>query len=308
MPRLFALLFCLLLLHNPATLFASEPKVTVANVLKYPDVVYATHEKEELKLDLCVPKGDGPFPVIVCFHGGSWRGGSRKDLTAGNWAPGRKEGAGLLQRFAEQGFAAASVSYRLAPKHKFPAQIIDAKTSIRFLRSQAKKYNLDPGRFVAMGFSAGGHIAALLGTTDSKANFDGKLYPKQSSRVQAVVDFFGPTQLSLFGETEIVAKSFMVPLLGKECLDDPECYQRASPIDYVSKDDPPFLIIHGTADIIVPVIHSERFEKKLKANGVVAELITLSGRGHGWGGDDLNQSFKSTIDFLNKYLAKSEQE
>ncbi len=281
---------------------AAEP----AEFTTFPDLTYATFGDEKLKLDLVVPKGPGPHPCVVCFHGGAWKAGNRKDLTKPTlFAPGGKEKGtefSLLEMLARKGYAAASVSYRLAPQNKFPAQIEDAKTSVRYLRTNAKKYDFDTERFAALGFSAGGHLAALLGTTDSTAGFDGKLYPGVSSQVQTVIDYFGPTQLALFAETPGVADIFMVPLLGKECRTDAKCYTKASPIEYVSKAAPPTLIIHGNLDFIVPIIHSERFHEKLKAAGVKTEFLVMKGKGHGWTGDATETSAKALVKFLDENL------
>ena len=195
--------------------YAAEPALQFM-----PDITYSKPGDQKLQLDLVAPKTPGPHPCVICFHGGAWRAGNRKDLTKpAIFNPGGKD-IGLLETLAKAGYAAASVTYRLAPGAKFPAQIEDAKTAVRFLRTNAKKYDLDPDKFAALGFSAGGHLAALLGTTDSKAGFDGTEYPDVSSKVQAVVDFFGPTDMVLYCETPLANESFMAPFLGKECLKD----------------------------------------------------------------------------------------
>ena len=250
---------------------------------------------------LCRRAGERPSPTAEAA-------GMKLDLTNRRVVHGTAEidltptEFSLLEMLARKGYAAASVSYRLAPQSKFPAQIEDAKTSVRFLRTNAKKYDLDTDRFAALGFSAGGHLAALLGTTDSTAGFDGKLYPGVSSQVQTVIDYFGPTQLALFAETPGVADIFMVPLLGKECRTDAKCYTKASPIEYVSKAAPPTLIIHGNLDFIVPIIHSERFHEKLKAAGVKTEFLVMKGKGHGWTGDATETSAKALVKFLDENL------
>lgn len=297
MPRLFALLA----LAVASTASAAEPAVTVER-----DIVYGTAENEKLLLDLAKPTTPGPHPCVVCLHGGAWKFGSRKDLSRvgrgdiTEVAPTKK--ASLIEMLAGQGYVAVSVGYRLAPKAKFPAQIEDAKTAVRFLRTNAKAYGLDPDHIAALGFSAGGHLAALLGTTDKDAGFEGSLYPTQSSRVQCVVDFFGPTDLTLYTESEGIEKAYMAPLLGARYSAKPEVYKKASPLEHVSKDDPPVLIFHGTADIIVPIIHSERFQKKLTDCGVKCELKTIPGEGHGWTGPVLAETMTATKKFLDAHL------
>lgn len=289
---------------------ATAPKPEVKVV---PDITYATVGKEKLKLDLVLPAGPGPHPVVLCFHGGAWSAGNRKDLTRPSVqipgvTPEPTADVGILVNLARRGYAAATVSYRLAPKAKFPAQIEDAKTAVRFLRANAAKYDLDPKRFAALGFSAGGHLALLLGTTDSSAGFDGPLYPDEDSRVQCVIDFFGPTDLSLYSETPGLAESFIASFLGRECLIDDTCYKRASPIDYVTKGDPPVLLIHGTLDLVVPIIHSERMCKKLIDCGVPAELHTVRWKGHGWEDKTASrEAAMATLEFLNTHLPDRER-
>jgi acetyl esterase/lipase len=276
------------------------PSVALAALLALPgfertvrfekDIPYETVDDSALKLDLARPAGAGPHPCVVCLHGGAWKGGSRRDV------------AWFCRQLADEGFVAAAVGYRLAPKNKWPAQIEDVKTAVRFLRKNADKYGIDPNRIAAMGFSAGGHLAALLGTTDTEAGFEGTLYRDQSSRVQCVVDFFGPADLTLYTETPGIEAAMFKPFLGTSYRDKPDVYKKASPIEHVSKDDPPFLIVHGTADIIVPIIHSERLHEKLTKAGVKSELITVKGAGHGWTGKDAISTTAATLEFLSKNL------
>jgi acetyl esterase/lipase len=276
------------------------PSVALAALLALPgfeltarfekDIPYETVDDSALKLDLVRPAGAGPHPCVVCLHGGAWKGGSRRDV------------AWFCRQLADEGYVAAAVGYRLAPKNKWPAQIEDVKTAVRFLRKNAEKYGIDPARIAAMGFSAGGHLAALLGTTDTEAGFDGKLYRDQSSRVQCVVDFFGPADLTLYTETPGIEAAMFKPFLGTSYRNNPDVYKKASPIEHVTKDDPPFLIVHGTADIIVPIIHSERLHERLTKAGVKSELITVKGAGHGWTGKDAVSTTAATLEFLSKNL------
>lgn len=294
-----------------ACTLATVPKPPVKVV---PDITYATVGKEKLQLDLVLPAGPGPHPVVLCFHGGAWTAGSRKDLTRPSiQLPGvttsPTNDPGILENLARRGYAAATVSYRLAPKCKFPSQIEDAKTAVRFLRANAKKYDLDPDRFAAMGFSAGGHLALMLGTTDSTAGFEGTEHAEQSSKVQCVIDFFGPTDMSMYAETPGVAESFIAAFLGKECLSDPKSYSRASPIEYVSKSAAPTLFIHGTMDLVVPIVHSEKMYKKMKEAGVSVGMHKVSWKGHGWEDRDASRAAAlATLEFLNTHLvAKPEK-
>jgi acetyl esterase/lipase len=265
------------------------------------NIPYSTAGGEKLMLDLAAPTEGGPYPAVLLLHGGAWSVGSRGDLSRGVRDKNGKATPSLIEQVAAHGYVAVSASYRLAPKYKFPAQIEDARTAVRFLRANAKRYNIEPEKIAAGGFSAGGHLALLLGTA-GKNDFKNAEYPDESSRVQCVVDFFGPTDLSLYGASEGIEDTYMVPWLGKACKTDPAVYKRASPIDYVSKDDPPVLMIHGTADVIVPIIHSERMLMKLKGAGVKAELIAVKGEGHGWNGSEAAKTTRQALEFLDEQL------
>jgi len=260
------------------------------------DIVYSTVGTEKLRLDLAAPTSGGPYPAVLLLHGGAWKVGNRSDLSRSS--PGTPS---VIEQVAARGYVAVSASYRLAPKHKFPAQIEDARTAVRFLRANAKKFNIDPERIAAGGFSAGGHLALLLGVA-GKTDFLTSEYPDQSSQVQCVVSYFGPTDLSLYAASSGIEDAYMVPFLGKACKSEPGIYKRASPLDYVNKGDAPTLMIHGTADVVVPIIHSERMLKKLRDSGVKAELITVKGAGHGWTGPEATKTLQDTLRFLDEQL------
>jgi acetyl esterase/lipase len=265
----------------------AEPKLTFD-----PDVVYSKAGEKKLKLDLARPGGKGPFPCVVCLHGGGWRMGNKKDLRP--W----------ITFLAEQGYVAASVGYRLVPDGTFPAQIEDAKTAVRFLRSNADKYGIDKDRVAAMGWSAGGHLACLLGLTDEKCGFDGKECPDQSSKVQAVIDYFGPTDLAAFGKDDLAQKGMLAPFIGAKYSDNPAAHEKASPIKYVKKDAPPFLIFHGTKDWVVPIEQSRALTEKLKDAHTSVKLVEVPGEGHGWAGTANAETTRATILFLAEALKK----
>lgn len=289
----------------PSELFPRPATTPVANVAVTPDIVYGTVGTDKLMLDLAVPRTGGPHPFVLCLHGGAWKAGSRKDLSKGvMWADFGTGGATLIESLAGDGFAAASVSYRFAPKAKFPAQIQDVKTALRFLRANAKRFNLDPDRVGVLGFSAGGHLAALLGLTDGVEAFAGDQHPGQSDKVNCVVDFFGPADLTLYSETPGIEKAFMVPLLGGGSAQYPELYTKASPVEYATKNAPPFLIIHGTTDVVVPLLHSKRLHAKLTAAGAAAELVPVRNKGHGWFGPEAAASYAATTKFFTEHLKK----
>lgn len=273
---------------------AAEPAAAVKVERNIP---FTTAGGEKLMLDLAAPAEGGPHPAVLLLHGGAWSLGTRKDLSESD----KRGTPSIIEQIAARGYVVASASYRLAPKHRFPAQIEDARTAVRFLRANAKTFNLNPDKLGAGGFSAGGHLALLLGLADKDA-FKNDDLPQHSSRVNCVVSFFGPTDLSLYSASEGVEDAYMVPFLGKACKTDKTVYAKASPLEYATKDDPPVLMIHGTFDFVVPIVHSERMLKKLQDVGVKSDLITVKGEGHGWDGKTAAKTTDDTIRFLDEHL------
>jgi acetyl esterase/lipase len=269
------------------------------------DVVYTTAGGAKLKLDIAYPDTPGPHPAAVGFHGGAWKYGSKAEISKPNAAIFDFGGTGttsLLEFIAKQGYVCVSVQYRLAPEHKWPAQIEDGKTAVRWLRKNATKYNIDKDHIAAFGFSAGGHIAACLGTIGKDAGFEGTDYADESSKVQCVVDYFGPADLTLYAETPGIEKAYMKPLLGTLFSEKPEVFKKASPVNHVTKESSPFLIFHGTLDVVVPMVHSDRLQAKLKDAGVECTLVPVKGKGHGWEGETATTTRTQAIEFLDKHL------
>ena len=244
---------------NPAKLGAVER-----------DVTYGTADGVALKMDIYYPKvANGPVPAVVYVHGGGWTKGDKAS------GAGQRDIAELIAR----GYLVPAVNYRLAPQYKFPAQIEDVKCAIRFLRASAATYGLDPGRIGAWGGSAGGHLVALLGLTDVSAGFEGSGgYANQSSRVQAVVDMFGPADLTVGFEGN---KSPLIEQVFGTSDHASQIIKQASPVMYVSKDDPPFLILHGEKDNVVPLGQSQALYQRLASAGVPVALIIVKNGGHG---------------------------
>jgi len=301
------LAFACAALANPPEAPAPRPVSPLRDVPGLPvkverNVVYDTIDGQKLMLDIAVPKGDGPHPCVVMFHGGAWIGGSRKDLSVGGKTRDGKSVPSAIEEIAAKGYVAVSASYRLAPKHQFPAQIQDARAAVRFLRANAKDYGIDSDKIASAGFSAGGHIALLLGLAGKVDGWDAGGNLTESSKVRCVVDFFGPADLSLYAVSEAVVDAYMVPVFGKASKTDPEVLKKASPITYASKDSPPTLILHGTFDLIVPIIHSENLHKKMKDAGATAELITVRGEGHGWNGPVYARTTADALKFLDTHL------
>lgn len=242
------------------------------------DIVFRTVGGVPLKLDVAFPAGVGVRPAVVCLHGGAWRVGSRKDLSEplrGVWDK------SFIEELAAAGYVAVSASYRLSTEGAFPAQIEDCKTAVRFLRANAARFRIDPERIGAVGFSAGGHLACLLGTTGNRPEFDGPDLPGVSSRVKAVTSFFGPTDLTLYAGS-ILERQIFGPMLGGTVREARAAFVRASPVTYADRDSAPTIFIHGTADSLVPLAHSRKLHEKLKGVGVPSELLVMTGESHGW--------------------------
>jgi acetyl esterase/lipase len=219
------------------------------------------------------------MPLIIWVHGGAWMAGS-------------KDNPSPALRFLKDGYAVAHIGYRLSQEVKFPAQIHDCKAAVRWLRANSREYGLDATKFVAWGSSAGGHLVALLGTSGGVAELEGTMNNlKESSRVQAVVDWFGPSDFLHIGEPESdlrhnEADSPEAKLIGGALLQNKDKAAKASPITYVTKDAPPFLIMHGDRDRTVPFDQSERLDQALKKAGVDVTFVPMKGLGHGFRGLD----------------------
>ncbi len=251
-------------------------------VKKLADLDYAGTGNPRQKLDLYLPEkraDAGPLPVIVFIHGGAWRAGDKSG------------GGGKVGPLVATGkFAGVSVGYRLSNEAQWPAQIHDCKAAIRWIKAHAKEHGLDPDRIAVWGTSAGGHLVAMLGVTGGDVAMEGKIGPHldQSSRVQTVVDFFGPTRLLAMEITpgkngHNSPDSPESKLIGGPVQENPEKAKNASPIEHVDKTDVPHLIVHGDADPVVPFAQSVEYEKRLEAAGVPVVLVTVSGGGHGQG-------------------------
>ena len=238
------------------------------------DVIYGKADAVELKMDIYFPPDtEGKtVPAVMFVHGGAWSVGDKSGMTFPQ----------LLPLLLKRGYLVASINYRLAPKYKFPAQIEDAKCAVRFLRAHAGEFNLDPNRIGVEGESAGGHLVALLGLTDAGAGFDGNGgWSNESSRVEAVADLFGPADLTNFGiKSNENYRATAENVFGAKRDGDP-ALKRASPVTYVSKGAPPFLLLHGDRDNVVPLGQSLELDEKLKAAGDSSTLIVVTNYGHG---------------------------
>jgi acetyl esterase/lipase len=264
---------------------SKDPKLPEGTTFEK-DLAYGTHERN--KLDIAVPKGSGPFPLLIWIHGGGWEGGD-------------KAGFGAFASQVARGYAVASINYRYSKHAVFPAQIHDAKAAVRFLRANAKKFNFDVTKFGVGGGSAGGHLAALLGTSGGVKELEGDDSAKpEESRVQAVFDLFGPTDLAKLSPAGAPANA-VTRLLGGDTGVKKFLAEQGTPQKYISKDDPPFLIAHGDQDKLVPLKQSQELHEALKAAGVESELIVAKGAGHGPGvGTPAN--IQKMAAFMDKHL------
>jgi len=241
------------------------------------NVPYVVNGDKNQVLDIFLPAevSTKPLPLVIWIHGGAWLAGSQDSPP--------------ITFLAKKGFAVASIQYRFIPQSKWPAQAFDCKAAIRFLRANATKYNFDPNHFGVGGDSAGGHLAALVGTSGDVASIEGDLGATGvSSRVQAVVDWFGPTDLTLLGvqagpNSFIKHDSTSSPesmLMGGPIQEKKDLAKTANPLTYVSATNPPFLIEHGDQDQLVPREQSVILAKSLLDAGVEVTMKTLHGAGH----------------------------
>ena len=300
------LLICLILAATPvtravaATIFETDTKR---------DIEYAPDHPRQ-KLDLYrpgkpadskatpAPKAESPLPVIVFLHGGGWNMGSKEQISwfaAGSVASGE--------------YAAVAANYRLSQHAKWPAQIHDCMAVIRWIRANAKEYDLDPDRIAVIGMSAGGHLAAMLGTAQQSSELVGEVGPntKISSKVSCVVALAAPADFNALDPDGILARSRpnnpVIQLLGSASSDLAE---KASPLSHVSKGDAPFLIVHGSADNVVPVAQGKLLHDALKKADVESRLIEVKGAGHmGILTPEIHREIQA---FIKRHLQKAQTE
>ncbi len=265
-------------------------------IVAHRNLVYASVGERKLLLDLYLPSGAAePVPVVIWVHGGGWRKGS-------------KEGISRTHELMKRGYAVASVGYRLSGEATFPAAIEDSKAAVSFLRLNATKYGVDPDRFGAWGSSAGGHLVALLGVTNDVRVFDThQVSSKATSKVQAVCDWFGPTDFLRMNDFKgridhDAAGSQESEFIGGPIQENREKVARANPITYVSESDPPFLIMHGEVDQSVPYNQSELLYAALEKAGVEATLYKVVNGDHGFRNavDSQEKLIEMTADFFDR--------
>ena len=279
--------------NAPATIAAPPPE----GIVVLHDVVIGKGGNQDLHAEIAYPKdATAPLPAVIYIHGGGWIGGSHKQSP--------------IIPLAQAGYFAASIEYRLDNVAKWPAQIQDCKLGVRWLRANAAKYNIDPNRIGVWGASAGGHLVACLGTMADVKEYEGDGgYPGVSSAVQAVVDFYGPTDFVSPDIYTPEALRLTTGLFGMPREQNLDFWKSGSPIFYVKAGDPPMLLVHGDADTLVPLAQSTSFDAALTKAGVPHELVIVKNGGHGFSpmpGTTIDPSRaeieKDVLAFFAKYL------
>lgn len=262
------------------------------------DIVYREVGGVSLRLDLARPSGARePGPLVLCLHGGGWQKGGRADCHP------------VIDRLARAGYVAASAEYRLTPAHPWPTQLEDALAALAFLQEHARAWGGDPEHLAVLGFSAGGHLSLLVGLGDESSSKDAA----PATRVRAVVNFFGPTDLSLWRPSPVVEPAIfmvfgkntdglLVDLVGTAERTDP-VMRRISPIAHVDPSDPPVLTIHGASDPLVPPEQATALATTLDRARVRQELHLIEGAGHGFKGPTQTRALECAIRFLDQNLA-----
>ncbi len=260
------------------------------------DIIYT---QSGMQLDLYLPaEVTEPLPIVVWIHGGAWQRGDKEGNT----------GSKPPVQIMDQGYALASINYRLSQEAIFPAQIHDSKAAIRWLRAHAEDYDIDPERIGVWGASAGGHLASLLGTSNKISELEGSGgNPQYPSSVQAVCDFFGPNDLvrmsKMKGELEKESPESL--LIGGPLNENLDKVIQANPITYINNNAPPFLIVHGENDVVVPADQSQILYEALLQADVEAGLHIVPEAGHGFEGaskKQLDEINRIVVDFFNGHL------
>ncbi len=237
----------------------TEPQVP-DEITEIKDIVYKTINDDTLGLDIYQPaKLESPKPVLIFIHGGGWRKGKKEDYLY------------YLLHFAQQGYITATISYRL--KTPFPAAVEDVKCAVRWIRAHAAEYSIDPNKIAVIGGSAGGHLSMMVGYSSDVPDFDIDCdMDSISSKPQAIVNLYGPVDLTTeYAHTHKLTVNF----IGQTWEENPDAYKKASPISYITPDDPPTLTFHGTKDELVPIRQADMLQEKLEEAGVENEYHRL---------------------------------
>lgn len=274
-----------------ALAISAAPVRAAEEILIENNIEYTNPDDQHLQVNMARPKAKGTYPGIICIHGGGFRAGDRSGYND------------LVQRLAKRGYVAITVEYRLAPKYPFPAAVHDVKAAVRWLRANAKKYHVNPDKIGVTGGSAGGTLVQLLGVTEGVKELEGDGgNPKVSSKVQAVVNFYGANDFTQsYGKS--VDAHIVLPLwLGGDAKQEFRRHILASPLYWVNPNATPTLIVHGTKDNYVHYEQALMLYDRMKASAVPVELVTLEGAGHGFGGKDAERAEEAMFAFFDKTL------
>jgi acetyl esterase/lipase len=257
------------------------------------DIEYSNPNDQHLQVDMARPDGEGPYPAVICIHGGGFRAGNRQSYD------------GLIKKLSRNGYVAITVEYRLAPKYPYPAAIYDVKAAVRWLRANVAKYHVDPDRIGVTGGSAGGHLAQFLGVTGGVKRFEGDGgNPEQSSRVACVVNFYGPSDFTKSYGKSVDAAEVLPLFLGGNLEQARRRHIEASPLYWVTPDAAPTLCVHGTKDQYVAFEQAQWIVDRLNAAGVEANLLAMEGSMHGFKGEVEEKAEAAMIAFFDKHLKK----
>jgi acetyl esterase/lipase len=254
------------------------------------DIEFSNPDNQHLQVNLAQPKGDGPFPAVVCIHGGGFRAGKREGYDK------------LCLTLASRGYVAITVTYRLAPAYQFPAAVQDCKAAVRWLRANAAKYHVDPARIGTMGGSAGGHLAQFLGVTAGVKEFEGEGNLDQSSAVACVVNFYGPSDFTKSYDKSVDAKEVLPLFFGGDLSTKRREHIVGSPLYWATPNAAPTLDMQGTLDDHVAYEQAVWMVDRLKACAVEAELLTMEGAGHGFKGADAEKADAAMFAFFDQHL------
>jgi acetyl esterase/lipase len=265
---------------------AGEPRIATTY-----NIVYTRAGGVDLRLDLAYPVDlPGPHPAVVVLYGGAWRTGNK-------WG-----NRPTLSELARRGYVAVAPQYRHCPRNIFPAQVHDAKAAVRWVRSHAAEYGVDVDHVGAMGYSAGGHLALMLGVTGPEDGLEGDVPPgAPSSKVQAVVNYYGPTDLTA-SEVPDIARTLVRDFLGGTPAQKPEVAAKASPVTFLTRDDAAILTFHGTKDPLVPHDQAMRLGEAMTRVGLPGRVEILIGAGHGWSGPEMKRTMDATYAFFDQHL------
>jgi acetyl esterase/lipase len=276
---------------SPSVIQGRLPKGTII----HGNIPYNNDTIKKHLLDIYLPaETKGDYPLVVFIHGGGWIGNDKyADM---GYMP------NTINAMLENGMAVASIDYRFAQDAVFPGILQDCNKAVSFLYDNATKYKLDKSRIALMGFSAGGHLASLMGTSQNN-NVKNLYFPNayRPFKYKAVVDFYGPTDLVLLpGNDDIKAPEAI--LIGAKPLERPDLAKAASPITYIDKNDPPFIIFHGEKDNIVSNKQSKLFQAWLQYYGVKSEITIVKDAPHFGTMYDVEEIRTKVIAFLNQHF------